>query len=284
MKIDAHQHFWKYDLVRDAWITDEMQVIRRNFLPEDFASECAANEIDASVAVQADQSEKETLFLLQLAEQNPLIAGVVGWVDLCSPRVVERLRFFSRYGKLRGFRHVAQAEPDERFLVRDSFVRGVRHLKEHGFAYDILIYPKQLPAALELVAAVPEQRFVIDHIAKPEIRKGATVDWEKHMRAIAQNPNVYCKISGLVTEADWRNWEKADFKQYLDVVFEAFGTERLMFGSDWPVCLLAASYRQVKEIVEDYLNDFSENEKNKIFGDNAVRFYELKMGQHGLAA
>jgi L-fuconolactonase len=284
MKIDAHQHFWKYNPVRDAWITDAMQKIKRDFLPDDFAAECVANEIDASIAVQADQSENETAFLLALAEQNPKIAGVVGWVDLCSPRVAERLRFFSRYNKLRGFRHVAQAEPDDRFLMRESFVRGVRCLGEHGFAYDILIYPKQLPAALELVAAVPEQRFVIDHMAKPEIRTNGSAEWAKKMRAIAQNPNVLCKISGLVTEADWQAWKKADFKPYLDVVFEAFGAERLMFGSDWPVCLLAASYRQVKEIVEDYLRGFSEDEKGKVFGENAVRFYRLKMGQHGLAA
>jgi L-fuconolactonase len=284
MKIDAHQHFWKYNPVRDAWITDAMQKIKRDFLPDDFAAECVANDIDASIAVQADQSENETAFLLDLAEQNPKIAGVVGWVDLCSPRVAERLRFFSRYNKLRGFRHVAQAEPDDRFLMRESFVRGLRCLAEYGFAYDILIYPKQLPAALELVAAVPEQRFVIDHMAKPDVRTNSSTEWAKEMRAIAQHPNVLCKISGLVTEADWQAWKKADFKPYLDVVFEAFGTERLMFGSDWPVCLLAAGYRQVKEIVEDYLRGFSEDEKGKIFGENAIRFYGLKIGQHGLAA
>jgi L-fuconolactonase len=284
MKIDAHQHFWKYDPVRDAWITEAMQAIRRDFLSEDFEEERVANGIDASITVQADQSEKETTFLLELAEHNPKIAGVVGWVDLCSPGIAERLRFFLRYGKLCGFRHVAQAEPDERFLMRESFVRGVQCLREYGFAYDILIYPKQLPAALELVAAVPEQRFVIDHLAKPGIRTNSSTEWAKHMRAIAQNPNVFCKISGLVTEADWRGWKKADFKPYLDVVFEAFGAERLMFGSDWPVCLLAASYRQVKEIVEDYLRDFSEDEKGKVFGENAIRFYGLKIGQHGLAA
>src|SRR4030095_13663877 len=149
--------------------------------------------------------------------------------------------------------------------------------------YDILIYPKQLPAALELVAALPEQRFVIDHLAKPEIRTNSSTAWARYMRTIAQNPNVFCKISGLVTEADWREWKCADFKPYLDVVFEAFGTERLMFGSDWPVCLLAASYRQVKEIVEEYLRDSAVREKSKIFGENAIRFYGLKTGQHGLA-
>lgn len=284
MKIDAHQHFWKYDAVRDAWITEEMSVIRRDFLPEHLASECAANGIDSAVSVQADQSENETLFLLELAERNPMITGVVGWIDLRSPRVAERLSLFSRYSKLRGFRHVAQAEPDDRFLVCDSFVRGVKSLSEFDFTYDILIYARQLPAALELVAALPEQRFVIDHMAKPEIKANGRMAWARQMRTIAQNPNVFCKISGLVTEANWHTWKSGDFKPYLDVVFEAFGAERLMFGSDWPVCLLAASYRQVKEIVEDYVHDFSTDQKNKIFGENAARFYGLKTGQHGLAA
>jgi L-fuconolactonase len=284
MRIDAHQHFWKYDWVRDAWITEKMSAIRRDFLPEHLAGECAATGIDGTVAVQTDQSENETLFLLELAERNPNITGVVGWIDLRSPRVSERLGFFSRYSKLRGFRHVAQAEPDDRFLVCDSFVRGVKSLSEFDFTYDILIYPRQLPAALELVATLPEQRFVIDHMAKPEIKANGSTAWAKYMRRIAQNPNVFCKISGLVTEADWHTWNSADFRPYLDVVFEAFGAERLMFGSDWPVCLLAASYRQVKEIVEDYLGDFSTDQKNKIFGENAIRFYGLKTGQLGLAA
>ena len=284
MKIDAHHHLWKYDALRHAWITEEMAVLKRDFLPEELVSECTLNGIDGTVVVQADQSENETLFLLEMAEQNQLIAGVVGWTDLCSPLLAERLRFFSRYEKLCGFRHVAQSEPDDRFLMRESFVRGVSSLCEPDFTYDILIYPKQLPAALELVAALPEQKFVIDHIAKPDMKTNSSVAWAKHMRAIAQNPNVFCKISGLVTEADWRAWKTTDFRPYLDVIFDAFGVDRLMFGSDWPVCLLAASYGKVKEIAEGYLRDFSEREQNKIFGENAIRFYGLKMGQHGLAA
>ncbi|HXA00171.1 MAG TPA: amidohydrolase family protein [Candidatus Dormibacteraeota bacterium] len=284
MRIDAHQHFWKYDPARDAWITEEMSAIRRDFLPEHLASECAANGIDATVAVQADQSENETIFLLKLAERNPMIAGVVGWVDLCSPRVAERLGFFSRCGKLCGFRHIAQAEPDERFLVRDDFVNGVKCLREFDFTYDILIYPKQLPAALELVAMLPEQRFVIDHMAKPEIRMGWHEEWAAQMRAIAQNQNVYCKISGMVTEADWYSWKNADFDRYLDVVFEEFGAERLMFGSDWPVYLVAASYGQVKRIVEEYVDAHAPPAREKIFGGTAMEFYGLKTVQHGLTA
>ncbi len=284
MKIDSHQHFWRYDVARDGWITDAMAVLKRDFLPEQFAEECAANGIDASVAVQADQSENETVFLLDLAKKSSRIAAVVGWVDLLSPRTAERLEHFSHFEKLRGFRHVAQAEKDDYFLAREDFVKGVAHLRQFGFTYDILVYARQLSAAIELVARVPEQRFVIDHLAKPEINAKKITPWAAQMREIAQNKNVFCKVSGLVTEADWHRWTPEDFKPYLDVVFEAFGADRLMFGSDWPVCLLAGSYRQVKQVIEDYVNGYSELDKGKIFGGNAARFYGLKAAQHGFAA
>lgn len=284
MKIDSHQHFWRYDCVRDAWITDAMATLRRDFLPPYLAVELENNGMDASIAVQADQSEIETSFLLGLAQSDPRIAGVVGWVDLASPQIEERLRYFSRFEKLCGFRHIAQAEPDDRFLVRPDFVHGVSRLHCFGFTYDILIYPKQLPPALELVARLPEQRFVIDHLAKPEIRLKQTSTWADWMGRIAANPNVYCKLSGLVTEADWDSWKPADFRFYLDVAFEAFGADRLMFGSDWPVCLLAASYAQVKQILDEYLIGHPPEEKQKIFGGNAIRFYGLKASTHGLTA
>jgi L-fuconolactonase len=283
MKIDSHQHFWRYDAARDAWITESMAVLRRDFLPEHLAAELTANSIDASIAVQADQSENETMFLLDLAEMNKHIAGVVGWVDLLSPRVGERLEYFSRFSKLRGFRHVAQAEPDDRFLAREDFVKGVAQLRGFDFTYDILIYPKQLPAAIELAARLPEQRFVVDHLAKPEIKSGKTAVWAAQMREIAQNKNVFCKLSGLVTEADWKHWKADDFKPYLDVVFDTFGVERLMFGSDWPVCLLAATYGQVKQLIDNYVTGCPEADKEKVFGGNAARFYGLE-AQHGLAA
>ena len=284
MRVDAHQHFWRYNAVRDAWITDDMSVLKRDFLPEEFAREREANGIDASVAVQADQSEEETRFLLDLAKANSRIAGVVGWIDLRSPRVGERLEHFSDCEKLRGFRHIAQAEPDDRFLLRDDFLKGIAHLRAFSFTYDILIYPRQLPAALQLVAKFPEQRFVVDHLAKPEIKSREIETWTRYMKRIAENRNVFCKLSGMVTEADWRQWKAADFHPYLDVAFDAFGPERLMFGSDWPVCLVAASYRQVKGIVEEYLKNFSAQDRENIFGDNATRFYGLKAVSHGLAA
>jgi L-fuconolactonase len=284
MKIDSHQHFWRYDAVRDAWITDSMAVLRRDFLPEHLAAELAANGIDASIAVQADQSESETMFLLGLAEKNKSVAGVVGWVDLSSPRIGERLEHFSHSSKLRGFRHIAQSEPDDRFLARENFVKGVAQLRAFGFTYDILIYPKQLPAAIELATRLPEQRFVVDHLAKPEIKSGKTAPWAAQMKEIAQNKNVFCKLSGMVTEADWKRSKADDFKPYLNVVFGAFGADRLMFGSDWPVCLLAATYRQVKQLIEEYVKGFSQSDKEGIFGGNAARFYGLKTTQHGLAA
>jgi len=284
MKIDSHQHFWRYDAVRDAWITDSMAVLKRDFLPEQLAPELSANGMDASIAVQADQSENETTFLLGLAEENPRIAGVVGWVDLRSTDVGQRLEHFSHFPKLRGFRHIAQSEPDDRFLVQEQFVAGVAQLRTFGFTYDILIYPKQLPAAIELAARLPEQRFVVDHLAKPEIKGTKTAPWAAQIKNIAQNKNVFCKLSGLVTEADWKRWKADDFKPYLDVIFEAFSPERLMFGSDWPVCLLAATYRQVKQLIADYVEGFSRSDQQNIFGGNAIRFYGIKATQHGSAA
>jgi len=261
-----------------------MSLLKRDFLPADIEPELNTNGIDASVAVQAEQSEEETRFLLRLSEQNSRIAGVVGWVDLRSPELEKRLELFSREKKLRGFRHIAQSEPDDRFLASEAFLRGASKLAAFGFTYDILIYPKQLSAALELAEKLPEQRFVIDHLAKPDVKNGTNkTEWTQQMSAIAQNPNVYCKISGLVTEASWTSWKTNDFRHYLDAVFASFGTNRLMFGSDWPVCLLAASYARVKQIVEEYVAGLIDSEKEKIFGGNAIRFYNLPVSAHGSA-
>jgi L-fuconolactonase len=277
MVIDAHQHFWRFNPVRDAWITGDMAAIRRDFLPNDLALELDACGIDATIAVQADQSESETEFLLGLAEGNSRIAGVVGWVDLQSPEIEKRLEHFSRFAKLRGVRHVAQAEPDDRFLVRPDFVRGVGHLKKFDLSYDILIYPRQLSAAIELVGELPDQKFVVDHLAKPEMKARKLEPWATRMREIAKNRNVYCKLSGMVTEADWKNWKPEDFESYLDVVFSAFGPERLMFGSDWPVCLVAGTYARVKDIVASYVDRHEPGAKSAIFGETAQRFYQTQL-------
>jgi L-fuconolactonase len=275
MIVDAHQHFWNYDPVRDTWIGDDMGVLKRDYLPADLLPELQTHKVEATIAVQADQSEQETLFLLEQAERNPFVAGVVGWVDLRSPDLCGRLQSFSEFAALRGFRHVAQSEPDDRFLVRDDFVRGVAMLKQFNFTYDILIYARQLPAAIALVEKLPDQPFVLDHIGKPDVKARDIDRWAAGIRALAANPRVYCKVSGLITEADWNNWHPDDFKPYLDVVFEAFGVDRLMFGSDWPVCLLAGTYSQTKTLVEDYVQGWPESDREKLFGDNAARFYGL---------
>ncbi len=276
MNIDSHQHFWRYDPQRDGWITQEMSILKRDFLPEDLIGELRSNDFDGCVAVQADPSEAETEFLLNLAEQDGSpIHGVIGWVDLLSPKLPDRLASFSRFKKFRGLRHMVQSEPGDRFMLREDFCRGIAALKDFNLTYDILIYPRQLPAAVELTKRFPDQKFVLDHIAKPSIRTGEIDLWEKQIRTLANGPNVYCKLSGLVTEAKWTTWRPADFDPYLHVVFDAFGRDRLMFGSDWPVCLLAGSYRQVRDLIADYTLRFWPDSLAKIFGENATRFYGL---------
>jgi len=276
MRIDAHQHFWHHDPVRDSWITDEMSLLRRDFLPEELETLLAANGMNGSIAVQADPSEHETRFLLELAERHPLVLGVVGWVDLLAPDLSERLEHFSRSEHFRGVRHLAQAEADD-FLAREVVARGVGKLRDFNLTYDILVYPRQLAATLSLVEKLPGQPFVVDHMAKPLIVEGVTEPWAARMRELASHPNVWCKLSGLVTEANWTMWRPEDFHPYLDVVFDAFGPERLMFGSDWPVCLLAAEYIQVVELIEDFTRRLSAPERDAVFGGNAASFYGLRV-------
>jgi L-fuconolactonase len=284
MTVDSHQHFWRYNPQRDGWITDEMSLLKRDFLPDDLVPELRANAVDGCVAVQADQSEEETLFLLNLAKHHDEILGVVGWADLCAPDISDRLHYFSQFEKLCGFRHVAQAEPDDHFLLRADFVHGIGCLTESDFTYDILIYPRQLPVAIELAAKFPTQRFVLDHMAKPSLRAAQLKPWAKYLAELGQSLNVYCKVSGLVTEADWNNWRPEAFRPYLDVAMEAFGPDRLMFGSDWPVSLLAGSYRDVKELVVGYTRMLSREKQDRIFGLNALDFYKLNTLRRGLGA
>ncbi|MGV3657280.1 MAG: amidohydrolase family protein [Chitinophagaceae bacterium] len=275
MRIDAHQHFWKFDPVRDSWIGDNMLVLQADFLPPQLEPILKQYSFDACVAVQADQSEKETEFLLQLAQENKFIKGVVGWVDLKSERLEERLAYFSRFRKLKGFRHIVQAEPDEAFILRPAFTRGIALLQQYHFTYDILIYPKQLSAAEALASKFKDQKFVVDHLAKPYIKQGEVDNWKRDLRRLAQHPNVFCKISGMVTEGDLHHWKEDDLWPYLDAAVEAFGTHRLMYGSDWPVCLLAATYAQQLNIVQKYFKTFSKEEQAQVFGGNAQKFYSL---------
>lgn len=279
MIIDSHQHFWKYNPRTHAWIDDTMQVIRRDFMPGDLKPLLDDLSIDGCVAVQADQTEEETEFLLNLAERYPFIKAVVGWIDLWDEKLEERLEKFSEMPKLVGFRHILQAEEPGKML-EPAFLRGMKTLQKNGYTYDILIYPKHLNAAIELVRRCPGQKFVVDHLAKPDIKKQIFEPWAEKMGQLAKSENVCCKVSGLVTEADWNHWKPSALKPYLDTVFEVFGTRRLLYGSDWPVCLLAGSYKEVYSVVTDYLGDFSTGERKDVMGENAVRFYGISNNEN----
>lgn len=275
MRIDAHQHFWHYDPREFGWISDAMAVLQRDFMPPDLKPLLERNGIQGSVAVQARQSEEETTFLLEQADRYEFVRGVVGWLDLRSPHVSAQLQKYSAHKKLRGIRHLVQDEPDDRFMLLPDFLRGLSLLADFNLTYDLLLHPRHLPVAVEVVKQFPRQRFVVDHIAKPFIKDHLVSPWDEGMRALARFDNVYCKVSGMVTEAAWQKWKRDDFKPYLDVVFDAFGVDRLMFGSDWPVCTLSASYDEVVGIVGDYVRDFSASDQEKFFGTNAADFYGL---------
>jgi L-fuconolactonase len=273
--IDAHQHFWKFDPVRDSWITDEMAVIQRDFFPGDLQPLLTKNNIDGCVAVQADQSEMENTFLLSLANQNDFVKGVVGWVDFQARDITDTLAKYSAHKKMKGFRHVLQGEKQRDFMLRPAFLNGIGKLHQFNYTYDILIYPDQLRFTEDFVNNFPDQPFVIDHLAKPYIKEGKIDEWKREMEILARYDNVLCKISGMVTEADWKNWKIGDFTPYLDVVVDAFGMERLMYGSDWPVCTVAGSYDRVFDIVRQYFSSFSKAEQQMFFGANAIKFYNL---------
>ncbi len=278
MRIDAHQHFWSYSAAEYPWIGKGMERLAHDHLPKDLAPLAAAEGIGGTVAVQARQSLEESRWLLELADANPLIRGVVGWVDLRSTHVVDQLRDVAEHPKFVGVRHVVQDEPDPRFLLGESFLHGIGKLTTFGLTYDLLLYPQQLPAAAEFVGRFPEQPFVLDHLAKPRIKAGELDPWRHDLEALAAHDNVLCKLSGLVTEADWQGWKRADFIPYLEVALETFSPERLMFGSDWPVCTLAAGYADVIGIVRDFLAPLAAAEREAILGGNATRFYSLPVG------
>ncbi|MGY3212049.1 amidohydrolase family protein [Mucilaginibacter sp. HD30] len=274
-QIDSHQHFWKYDPIRDSWINDEMAVIQRDFFPEDLEPVLKNNAINGCVIVQSDQSEEENHFQLQNAAGYNFIKGVVGWVDLSSANVEQRLEYYSQFEKLKGFRHVLQGEPQRDFMLRPEFLNGISLLEKYGFTYDILVFPDQLKFVSEMVAKFPKQKFVLDHIGKPYIKDKIISDWDVDIAALGKFDNVFCKISGMVTENNWHTWTPEDFDPYMDVVVEAFGTDKIMFGSDWPVCKVAATYEEVYGIVKNYFSGYSESEKAKVFGENAIKFYSL---------
>ena len=274
MKIDAHHHFWHYNTQDYGWISDEMAVLRRDFLPADLKPELESAGIDRVVSVQARQCVEETEWLLKLAEENDFIAGVVGWLPIASPDFPALLEKFAANPKLRAIRHVVQDEPDDRFILGEAFNRGIDRLLSTGLVYDILIFERHLPYAIEFVKKhSPEQVFVLDHIAKPKIAAGEMQPWADNLRKLAAFPNVYCKLSGLVTEADIHNWTPDQLRPYVETVLDAFGTGRVMFGSDWPVCTCATNYSAWRNLVGEFISRLSENEQAQIMGGTALKAY-----------
>ena len=276
MRIDAHQHFWRYDPAQYGWIDDTMAALRRDHLPAEAQREMARAGVDACVAVQARQTLEETRWLLALADAHPFIAGVVGWIDLQSPDARAQLEQFAPHPRLVGVRHIVQSEPDDRFMLRPAFCAGLALLEEFRLAYDILVYSRHLPVAAELADRFPNQRFVLDHLGKPDIRAGAIDGWARDVRQLARRPNVWAKLSGLVTEADWTRWTAAVLRPYLDVAFDCFGAERLMIGSDWPVCTVAGDYGRTMSVVTDYVGDRPAHERDAVLGGTARRFWNLQ--------
>lgn len=274
--VDTHQHFWRYDAREYAWIDDRMTALRRDFGPADVAGAMARLGFTGSVAVQARQTPDETAALLGIADRHPAVVGVVGWVDLRADDVEAQLAEIARHPKLVGLRHIVQDEPDDRFLLGAAFGRGIGHLASFGLTYDVLVYPKHLPIAADFVARFPQQRFVLDHLAKPDIRGRAIEQWARALAAVAAHPQVMAKLSGLVTEASWSQWRAADLTPYLDVAFDLFGPDRLMVGSDWPVCTLAGSYEQTMGVFLEYLSARPSSERDSVLGGNARRFWRLE--------
>jgi len=275
MIIDSHQHFWIYEPEKHAWINDEMAVIRQDFTPALLQKVYEDNAIDGCVAVQADQTLAENDFLLDLASKNSFIKGIVGWVDLQSRAVDKELEAYSSLHKIKGFRHIVQGEPDPDFLLRPQFLRGISKLEAYGYVYDILIFPHQLATAAAFIKRFPNQQFVIDHMAKPTIKDGLFDHWAVLMSEIAKHENVHCKISGMITEADYDNWTPQQIEPYMQLVLHAFGSSRVMFGSDWPVCLVAGNYSQVKNLTTNFIATLSIDEQKAIMGNNAISFYNL---------
>ena len=274
-RIDSHQHFWQYNPQKHGWITDDMKVIQRDFLPSDLLPILQKNNIDGCISVQADQTEDETDFLLELSNNHDFIRGIVGWVDLRADNIYERLAHYSQFKKLKGFRHIVQGEIDTEFMLRPKFKNGITALALHDFTYDILIYHYQLEQAIQFVKLFPNQKFVLDHLGKPDIKSGEYALWQTNIKKLALHQNVFCKISGMTTEGEWNNWKPSDFNVYLDTIVKAFGTDRLMYGSDFPVCTLAATYEAQLNIITVYFSTFTNLEKKKIMGDNASKFYGI---------
>lgn len=275
LRIDAHQHFWNYDPLRDTWISEEMYRLQRDFLPEDLRPLLSAAGMDGSVLIQSEQSVEGNSLMLSFARDNDYIKGIIGWVDLRSAKLNEQLDYYRQFPVIKGFRHILQGEANRKLMLEGSFLKGIKALEQHSYTYDILIYKDQLKYIPAFIKDFPDQKFVLDHLAKPDIRRLETGEWERDIRTLSSFENLYCKISGMFFEADWVNWKAADFKPYLDIALEVFGPERLMYGSDWPVCLVAVTYEKQLEVLENYFSALSNDEQRAFFGGNAKRFYDL---------
>lgn len=272
--IDTHVHFWNFDAVRDNWITDDMAIIRNDFGPKDIATVYEDLKIDGCIAVQANQSEAETQFLVDLAANNEVIKGIVGWVDLLSDELEERLNHWKAFPQIKGWRHVLQAEADD-FILNDRFAQGVKTLNNYGYTYDLLCYHSQLPAMIKLVEKLPNQPLVLDHCGKPDVKTQDLKAYEENIKILASHSNVYCKLSGLFTEADWQNWTEQEVFNCFDIVFKHFGTERVMYGSDWPVVLVSRPYADWFNLVKKYMVQFSFAEQGQVFSANGKKFYNV---------
>jgi len=277
MIIDSHHHLWKYNAEDYGWMDDSMAILRQDYFPEDLEVHLPEAGVTGTIVVQARQKLEETRWLLDLAERNNFIKGVVGWVDLRSENLDEQMEEFAGDLKMVGVRHVVHDEPDDDFILRPAFIRGIEKLSKYNLTYDLLLFSKHIEKAVELASMFPDQKFVLDHISKPFIRAGIMDPWREDLESLAAQPNVWCKISGMVTEADLKNWKYDDFVPYLDVVVEAFGRDRIMIGSDWPVCLLAGEYKKIIDIPRRYFEDHDPECKERVYHKNCIEFYNLQI-------
>jgi L-fuconolactonase len=272
--IDAHQHFWKYNIQKHSWINEEMRLIQKDFLPLDLKLVLEQNLVEACISVQVDQTNEETLFQIDCAKSNSFIKGIVGWVDLMDLNIDITLIDLKKSSSIKGFRHILQGIK-KGYMLQPQFIRGLNCLSEFGFTYDLLIYNNQMLEAIELLKEVGNLPIVLDHIAKPNIKNNDILNWSKEIKLLAQYKNLNCKISGLITEADWEKWTPEQIYPYLDVVVDAFGFDRIMFGSDWPVCLVASTYERWLNLLQTYFVKFSATEQEKFFSLNCESFYKL---------
>jgi L-fuconolactonase len=276
MKIDAHQHFWQYNPITQGWISDSMSVLRRDFSPAELQKEIKLCEIDGTIAVQAEETYEENYYLQRLALENDFIIGIVGWMDLLDKRAEEKMIELKSLQKLVGFRTITQGAPDEKYLSNKQYIQNIKLLANYDYTYDLLVHHSQLPSLIRCTEQLPNNRFIIDHIGKPDIKHQKINNWKINIKTLAANPNIYCKLSGMTTEADYQNWRYTDLIPYMEIAAEYFGVNRLCFGSDWPVCLVAGSYSRTIDVVEQFCAQLSAKEKNKIFGENTKEFYKLK--------